>query len=69
MNCSRNTGEAQARVHLVRNAGVDARAITPPGDPIAAWLDLMEVVEALRPKQTDLREVARTLPEGRAFRL
>ena len=69
MNCSRNQSEAQAQVHLVRDAGVDTHTNIVSHDPIAAWLDLMEVVEALRPEWAGQLETAATLPGGRAFRL
>lgn len=36
---------------LARDAGVDARRGTAPADPIAAWIDLMDTVEALRPQR------------------
>jgi len=36
-------------VHFARSGGLPQTATEPPQDPIAAWLDLMEVVEALCP--------------------
>jgi hypothetical protein len=39
----------ERRILLVAEAGVPYVSV-PAGDPIAAWIDLMEVVEALCPK-------------------
>lgn len=35
---------------FARNAGLDREALPAPDDPIAAWLALMDVVEALCPE-------------------
>lgn len=42
-----NSGPDRDRVVLVGEGGVDR--MPPPADPIQAWIDLMEVVEMLRP--------------------
>lgn len=48
MNCSPKSCAEQSSVPpLVADGGVPFRP--PPGDPIQAWLELMEVVEALCP--------------------
>lgn len=52
MNSSRSNSDAHDRAPLAGGAGVDTHTITAPADPIAAWLDLMEVVDALRPERS-----------------
>jgi hypothetical protein len=44
---STNSGTDRDRVVLVAEGGVDRTP--PPADPIQAWIDLMDVVEMLRP--------------------
>ena len=69
MNSSRNstvTGPGTSPVPepiLVKDGGVSAR--TTPRDPIAAWMELMEVVEALCPRWPERPHVFR----GSTFRL
>ncbi len=56
MNYSQPTASAPA--HFVRDGGLERTSTEPPQNPIAAWLDLMEVVEALCP-EWPAREVVR----------
>lgn len=46
---SHGSSETSKDVHIADDAGVDARALLAPQDPIAAYIALMEVVELLRP--------------------
>lgn len=52
MKSSRSNSHAHDHAPLAGGSGVDTHAITAPADPIAAWLDLMEVVDALRPERS-----------------
>jgi len=49
MSYSPPSADAPVPVHFARSGGLPQTATEPPQDPIAAWLDLMEVVEALCP--------------------
>ena len=49
MSYSPPSADASAPAHFARDGGMPQTATEPPQDPIAAWLDLMEVVEALCP--------------------
>jgi hypothetical protein len=53
----------ERRILLVAEAGVPYQP-GPLADPIAAWLDLMEAVEALCPKWPQ-----QAAPRGRDYRL
>lgn len=50
MNFFRRSPDSQRVPHLAGDAGVDTRSRTAPADPVAAWIDLMDTVEALRPQ-------------------
>lgn len=50
MSCLPNKGERAVPAHFSGAGVLDQVRTDAPEDPIAAWLDLMEVVEALCPQ-------------------
>lgn len=64
MNCLPKVADSTPPTPFADNLGPDTHVVQGPQDPVAAWLSLMEVVEALCPEWPK-REVA----SGGRFRL
>ena len=50
MNCLPKVADTAPCMPLAGHVGRQGHADQPPQDPVAAWLSLMEVVEALCPE-------------------
>jgi hypothetical protein len=68
MSSSRNSADRRADASpepiLVRDGGASAH-LQPAGDPVTAWIELMEVIEALCPRWPERTHVI----HGAEFRL
>lgn len=64
MNCLPNSTEPARLAHFSGSDVLPQSTAAAPQDPIAAWLDLMEVVEALCPQWPQ-----RSVRAWREFRL
>jgi hypothetical protein len=59
MNCLPKVADTAPGTPFASDVGPQARTDQPPQDPVAAWLSLMEVVEALCPEWPKRETVSR----------